>query len=95
MPKTASQKNYKKKCWRLTIDFYPTEEVLRKHVESQPQKQTYIKNLIRADLANHRTCPTCHSDWHHREIICPNCGTNMLEPQTSDRENKEKDGWST
>lgn len=41
--------NYKKKVKRITVDFYPTEEDLWEHLQSQDKKQTYIKNLIRAD----------------------------------------------
>lgn len=43
-------KNYKKKVKRITVDFYPTEEELWDHIQSQEKKQTYIKNLIREDM---------------------------------------------
>ena len=43
-------KKYKKKVKRMTIDFAPTELDLVNHIEKQPKKQTYIKNLIRADM---------------------------------------------
>ena len=43
-------KKYRKKTNRITIDFYPTEEELWKHIQSQPKKQTYIKDLIRKDM---------------------------------------------
>ena len=43
-------KNYKKKVNRITVDFAPTENELWEHIQSQPKKQTYIKNLIRADM---------------------------------------------
>lgn len=42
---------YKEKVKRLTLDFAPTEEELWNHIQSQPKKQTYIKDLIRADMA--------------------------------------------
>lgn len=45
-------KNYKKKVNRITIEFAPTETELWEHIQSQPKKQTYIKDLIRADLKN-------------------------------------------
>jgi hypothetical protein len=45
----ANQK-YKQKVKRITIEFHPTEEEMWKHIQSQPKKQTYIKNLIRADM---------------------------------------------
>lgn len=41
---------YKKKVKRITIDFAPTEAELWEHIQSQEKKQTYIKNLIRADM---------------------------------------------
>ena len=43
-------KAYKEKVKRLTIDFAPTEMDLYEQVAKQPKKQTYIKNLIRADM---------------------------------------------
>ena len=47
--KKAKQK-YQKNVIRLTIDFYPTEKELVEQIEKQPKKQTYIKDLIRADI---------------------------------------------
>ena len=82
LSRKKAKNQYKKKVKRISVDFYPTEANLWNHIESQPQKQTYIKNLIRADLANqpqHRVCPNCKSAWYHRETICPNCGTNLTE----------------
>lgn len=46
-----AKKKYLAKGKRLTIDFYPSESDLIEHIEKQPQKQTYIKNLIREDIA--------------------------------------------
>lgn len=43
-------KKYKAKLNRITVDFYPTEEDLWQHVQKQERKQTYIKDLIRADM---------------------------------------------
>ena len=43
-------KKYKEKVKRITIDFYPTEEDLWNHLQSQDKKQTYIKDLIRKDM---------------------------------------------
>lgn len=43
-------KRYRAKIKRLTIDFSPAEAELIDHINSQPRKQTYIKNLIREDL---------------------------------------------
>lgn len=43
-------KKYKSNVKRLTIDFTPSEADLLEHIEKQPKKQTYIKNLIRQDI---------------------------------------------
>ena len=47
--------NYKEKnkdkIKRICLDFSPTELEIWEHIQSQPKKQTYIKNLIRADMA--------------------------------------------
>ena len=55
MPKTSEAqlravKKYQEKTNRISIRFYPTEEDLWKHIQSQPNKQGYIKSLIRADM---------------------------------------------
>lgn len=88
--KTEAERRYRKtQVKRITVDFYPSESSLWEHLGNQPQKQTYIKNLIRADLeakSNIRICPTCKTTWHNRETICPTCGTNMLNPQNSGEE---------
>lgn len=47
--RTAKNK-YRAKGKRITLDFYPTELDLFEHIEKQPKKQTYIKNLIREDM---------------------------------------------
>lgn len=43
-------KKYKEKLKRTYLEFYPAEEDLWNHIQSQPKKQTYIKDLIRADM---------------------------------------------
>lgn len=43
-------KKYKQKVNRITVDFHPTENDLWNHIQSQPKKQTYIKDLIRKDM---------------------------------------------
>ena len=52
--KTEAQKrakaNYLKKVKKVTVEFYPTETDLIEHIEKQPKKQTYIKDLIREDM---------------------------------------------
>ena len=52
--KRAKKKYFQKKTTRLTIDFYPTEKELIEQIEKQPKKQTYIKDLIRADIERSR-----------------------------------------
>ena len=42
---------YKEKTKKMTLDFAPTEMDIWEHIQNQPlKKQTYIKNLIRADM---------------------------------------------
>ena len=45
-----AKKKYMAKGKRFTVDFYQTENDLIEHLEAQPKKQTYIKDLIRADI---------------------------------------------
>lgn len=47
--KRAKEK-YRKKGKRLMLQFYQTEQELIDHLEKQPAKATYIKNLIREDM---------------------------------------------
>ena len=47
-------KTYRKKMNRITIDFSPAEQEMWEHIQSQEKKQTYIKNLIRADMEKGR-----------------------------------------
>ena len=49
-----AKKKYRDKGKRMTIDFYPSEADLIEHIEKQPQKQTYIKRLIREDMAREK-----------------------------------------
>lgn len=46
----AAQKYKKEKINRITVDFSPKEADLWDHVQEQPNKQGYIKGLIRADM---------------------------------------------
>lgn len=55
MPKTSEAQlkavsKYRQKLKRITIDFYPADEEMWEHIQNQPKKQTYIKDLIRADM---------------------------------------------
>jgi hypothetical protein len=43
-------KKYKEKVRRFTLEFSPAEEDLWNQIQNQPRKQTYIKNLIKADM---------------------------------------------
>lgn len=43
-------KKYKQKVKRITVDFYPADEEVWNHIQNQPKKQTYIKDLIRKDM---------------------------------------------
>ena len=45
-----AKKKYKPNVKRLTVDFYPTESDLIAHLDSQENKQGYIKKLIREDM---------------------------------------------
>ena len=41
---------YRERMNRITLDFSPAEKDLWNHLESQPKKATYIKDLIRKDM---------------------------------------------
>lgn len=43
-------KKYREKTNKLQLEFSPSEERLWQHIQNQPKKQTYIKDLIRADM---------------------------------------------
>lgn len=45
-----AKKKYLDKGLRFRVDFYPSEQELIDHLQKQPQKQTYIKDLIRRDI---------------------------------------------
>lgn len=47
-------KKYKEKVKRITVEFHPTELQMWEHIQNQPKKQTYIKDLIRADIEKGR-----------------------------------------
>lgn len=47
----ASQKYKKEKVKRITVDFSPVDSDLWEHLQNQPNKQGYIKALIRADIS--------------------------------------------
>jgi hypothetical protein len=43
-------KKFKEKVKRITLEFHPSEMDLYEHIQQQPKKQTYIKDLIRKDM---------------------------------------------
>lgn len=45
-----ANKKYKQNVKRFTVDFPPSDAALWEWLEQQPKKQTYIKELIRADM---------------------------------------------
>lgn len=47
-------KNYKKKVKRITVDFYPADEEIWNHLQSQEKKQAYIRDLIQKDMEANR-----------------------------------------
>lgn len=54
-PKTSEArlravKKYKEKVRRFTVDFYPADDDIWNHIQSQPKKQAYIRELIRKDM---------------------------------------------
>lgn len=50
---------YKAKVKRITVDFPPSEAELWEHIQKQDKKQTYIKDLIRADMERKNTNQMC------------------------------------
>ena len=48
-------KKYKTKVKKIAVEFSPAETDLLDHINKQPKKQTYIKNLIRADMGREGT----------------------------------------
>lgn len=49
-----AKNKYRDQGKRMTVDFYPSEADLIEHIESQPNKQGYIKSLIRADMEKNK-----------------------------------------
>lgn len=45
---------YKANVKRFTIDFPPSDIELWEYLQQQPKKQTYIKDLIRADMERNK-----------------------------------------
>ena len=82
-----AKQNYKAKVKRFTVDFYPTEADLIEHLEKQDKKQTYIKDLIRADIEEaewvqssalcNPYCSNCKHYNSEKTAHCPSCGKKM------------------
>lgn len=49
-----AKNKYRDQGKRMTVDFYPSEADLIEHIENQPNKQGYIKGLIRADMEKNK-----------------------------------------
>ena len=49
-----ARKKYRDSGKRMTVDFYPSEADLIEQIEKQPNKQGYIKSLIRADIEKNK-----------------------------------------
>lgn len=47
----ANMKYIKNNVKRIAVDFFPADMEIYEYACSQPHKATYIKDLIRADLA--------------------------------------------
>ena len=47
--KRAKQK-YNEKVTKITIEFYPSDAELLQKVNEQPNKQVYLKSLIKKDI---------------------------------------------
>ena len=45
---------YRAKTKRFTVDFPPSDAALWEHIQNQPNKQGYIKALIRADMERNK-----------------------------------------
>lgn len=83
----AAQKYKREKVKRITVDFSPAESDLWDRVSGQPNKQGYIKGLIRADIGKPQgrwafvgdacVCSVCHNASTQDYYFCPECGADM------------------
>jgi hypothetical protein len=53
-----ARNKYQKKVKKLTLDFCPSEKDLLEQIHKQPNKQGYIKRLIRNDMRFKNVCNT-------------------------------------
>jgi hypothetical protein len=49
-----ARRTYRANTKRMTIDFYKTDADIVEHIEKQPEKQKYIKDLIRKDMEQNK-----------------------------------------
>lgn len=85
----AAQKYKKENIKRITVEFSPAEAGLWEHIQGQPNKQGYIKGLIRADMeskAKHgRWIPALlygktYKDEDYGQVFdCSICGRSVIE----------------
>ncbi len=58
-PLTEAQKKakakYNSKVTKVSIEFYPQDEMLLFHLKHQENKQSYIKELIKKDMLNFKS----------------------------------------
>jgi hypothetical protein len=52
--KRAKEK-YNSKVTKVSIEFYPSDEMLLLHLKHQENKQAYIKELIRKDMTDFKS----------------------------------------
>ena len=55
----AAKKYRQEKLNRFTVNFSPVDSELWEHIQNQPNKQGYIKALIRADMEPPKPCDFC------------------------------------
>lgn len=49
-----ARRTYRANTKRMTIDFYKTDADIVEHIAKQPEKQKYIKDLIRKDMEQNK-----------------------------------------
>lgn len=78
-----AKKKYRDKGNRLTVDFYPAETELWEHVQKQPQKQTYIKDLIRADMDKEDNTSSVVKSLYDKRKKCVENSNYMGNPKSN------------
>lgn len=49
-----AKKRYEKRCKRLVVTLYPTDEDIKQHIAKKEGYNAYIKQLIRDDMNRER-----------------------------------------